>query len=328
MALQARADSSQKLIYRQKIDDLNRKARALFDAEYIQVTKVDYQGKETPLNGYPLPGSGFTKEQIFSDVASQILEKWFNEERPNYPKFIQLNASVSKDNFDRLIKQALSKIANPEKPNRDGEGILNGLGLWTPGALDYSHSPYAKSLVEILKTKGEGKVLNRDEIIEYVDKSDNLWLTKDFYIEAELEFVVMAVLAAIEGIEITMSSGKLINATNLSELRDLSTEDFYSFTHIKFSQDFNEAALKAMFLGILGLDLSKQLKDSTTYTRLINKTNEWANRAVTISNKIQNGLVTNGLTVVSRDDAADYQRKFKAFSGFCDKVATLLPKLK
>jgi hypothetical protein len=147
LALEVRADTSQKAIYKQKIDELNKKARALFDHEYVQITKVDYQGKELPLSGYPLPGAGHTKEQIFSDVASLVFEKWFEEERPNYPKFTQLNASVAKDNFDRLVKGAILKIINPEQSNRDGEGILSGLGLWVPGMLDYSHSPYAKKVL-------------------------------------------------------------------------------------------------------------------------------------------------------------------------------------
>ena len=321
LALEVRADSSQKAIYRQKIDELNKKARALFDSEYVQITKVDYQGKELPLNGYPLPGTGYTKEQIFSDVASVVFEKWFEQERPNYPKFSQLNAPVAKDNFDRLVKQALAKIANPEQSNRDGEGILSGLGLWVPGMLDYSHSPYAKSLLTLLKEKGEGQVLNRQEIIEYVEKSDNLWLSKDFKIEAELEFIVLATLAALGELEITLSSGKSINSTNLSDLKDIVKEDFYSFTHVKPPKGLNEAALKAMFIGLLGKDLSKHLKSESTYLELTMKANDWAKRTVSVLNKIQGGLIFKGIELISENKASEYRRSFTAFSGFCDKLA-------
>ncbi len=321
LSLEVRADSSQKSIYRQKIDELNKKARALFDQEYIQITKVDYQGKELPLSGYPLQGSGFTKEQIFSNVASIVFEPWFENERPNYPKFTQLNASVAKDNFDRLVKQALLKVATPEQANRDGEGILSGLGLWVPGMLDFSHSPYAKSLLKLLADKGDGKVLNRDEIIEYIDKSDSLWLSKDFKIEAELEFVVMATLAALGEIEITLNSGKSINSTNLIELKDIQKQDFFSFTHIKPPKGLNLAALKTMFLGMLGRDLSNQLKDASTYTHLVSAANEWAKRAVTLLSKVQGGFIFQGIEIVSTDDAAKYRRDFSAFSGFCDKLA-------
>ncbi|MFZ4402036.1 MAG: DUF6079 family protein [Bacteroidales bacterium] len=321
LALEVRADSSQKTIYRQKIDEINKKARSLFDQEYVQITKVDYNGKELPLSGYPLQGAGFTKEQIFSNVASIVFEDWFENERPNYPKFTQLNASVAKENFDRLIKQALLKIATPEQANRDGEGILSGLGLWVPGMLDFSHSPYAKNLLKLLLEKGDGKVLNRDEIIEYIDKSDNLWLSEDFKIEAELEFLVMSTLAALGEIEITLISGKAINSTNLYELKDIQKQDFYSFTHIKPPKGLNLAALKIMFIGMLGRDLSTQLKDTSTYTHLVSAANEWAKRAVTIFNKVQGGFVFKGIEIISEDEALKYRIDFTAFSGFCDKLA-------
>lgn len=321
LALEVRADSSQKAIYRQKIDELNKKARTLFDQEYVQSTKVDYQGKELPLSGYPLPGTGSSKEQVFSEVASMVLEDWFENDRPHYPKFSQLNSSVTKDNLDRLIKQALLKVASPEKDNRDAEGILAGLGLWVPGMLDYSHSPYAKSLLKMLKDKGEGMVLNRDEIIKYVDKSDNLWLTKDFQIEAELEFVVMATLAALGEIDITLTSGKVINSTNLNELKDINKQDYFSFTHIKPPKGLNLAALKMMFVSLLGRDLSNQLRDPSTYTHLVNAAGEWAKRTVVVSNKIQGGYTFKGVEIVSPTEAAKYSRDFLSFSRFCDKLA-------
>jgi hypothetical protein len=321
LSLEVRADTSQKAIYRQKIEELNKKARALFDQEYVQITKVDYKGRELPLSGFPLPGAGFTKEQIFSNVASIVFEDWFEDERPNYPKFVQLNSPVAKDNFDRMIKQALLKIANPEQANRDGEGILSGLGLWVPGMLDFSHSPYAKSLLETLKQKGDGKVLNRDEIIEYVDQSTNLWLSKDFKIEAELQFLAMATLVALGEIEIMLNSGKAINSTNLNDLKDIQKEDFYAFSHIKTPKGFNEAALKAMFMGILGRDLSKHIKDPSTYTNLVSGANEWAKRTVTVLNKIQGGLIFKGIEVISEGQAKNYRISFTAFSGLCDKLA-------
>jgi hypothetical protein len=322
LSLEVRADSSQKAIYLQKIDEINKKARTLFDIEYVKITKVDYQGKELPLSGYPLPGAGSTKEQIFSNVASMVFEPWFENERPNYPKFTQLNAAVAKDNFDRLVKQALLKIATPEQPNRDGEGMLSGLGLMVPGKLDYSNSPYARSLLKLLTDKGEGKVLNREEIIEYLDKSDNLWLSKDFHIEAELEFVVMATLAALGEIEITLNSGKTINSTNLNELKDIQKQDFYLFSHIKPPKGLNLAALKVMFIGLLGRDLSSGLSDPSTYTHLVSAANDWAKRAVTALNKVQGGLVFRGIEIVSADEASKYRRDFTAFSGFCDKLAS------
>ena len=328
LALEASANTNLAVHYKDKAENLNKQARFIFDKEYIQITKVDYLGKESPLNGYPITGAGFTKEQIFSNVASIVFEPWFEDDRPNYPNFTQLNASVAKDNFDRLVKQAILKIANPDQANRDGEGVLSGLGLWVPGSLDYSHSPYAKSVLELLKAKGEGMVLNRDEIIEYVDKSDNLWLSKDFKIEAELEFLVISTLAALGEIEINLNSGKSINSSNLNELKDIQKQDFYSFTHIKQPKNLNLAALKVMFIGMLGRDLSNQLKDNSTYTHLVSTSNEWAKRTVTLLSKVQGGFIFQGIEIISSDEAAKYRRDFTAFSGFCDKLANFTSEAK
>ena len=320
LALEARADSSKKAIYRQKINELNKKARAIFDTEYTQATKVYYKGNETLLSGYSLPGEGSTKEQIFSDVASLVLDDWFVEERKDYPVFSQLNNPIAKDNFQKLVKQALNKVANPEQANRDGEGVLSGLGLWVPGRLDYSHSPYAKSIVQLLKDKGEGMVLNRDEIIDCIHAQTNLWLTKDFGIEAELEFIVLATLSALGEIEISLSSGKTINSTNLNELKTLIDTDYFSFVSIKKPRGLNYAALKEVFIGLLGKDLSTQLKNPSTYTELVTKATEWANRAVTINSKISTGFIFKGIEVISISDATELHRDILAFSRFCDKL--------
>lgn len=328
LALEGRSDTTQKAIYRQKIQELNRKARVLFDNEYLNITRVDYMGKESPLKGYLLPSSGSTKEQIFSEVASIVFDPWFVQERPNYPKFIQLNAPIAKDNIQRFIKQALVKIANPLQSNRDGEGILSGLGLWAPGTLDYSSSAYAKSILQKLKVKGDGKVLNRDEILECLHTQTNIWVSIDFKIEAELEFVVLAALAALGEIEINTSSGQHINSTNLFELKNLESTDYFSFTHIKPPKGLNEAALKTMFVGLLGIDLSKQLKDPGTYTKLVSAANNWAEKTVTLLSKIQGGKSYNGVEIISEEQASKYHRQFTAFSGFCDKLANFTTEAK
>nr|MDA3907005.1 DUF6079 family protein [Bacteroidales bacterium] len=147
------------------------------------------------------------------------------------------------------------------------------------------------------------------------------WLSRDFKIEAELEFVVMATLAALGEIEITLNSGKAINSTNLNELKDIQKQDFYSFTHIKPPKGLNLAALKVMFVGILGRDLSNQLKDTSTYTHLVSAANDWAKRTVTLLSKIQGGYIFQGIEIISSDAALKYYRNFTAFSGFCDILA-------
>lgn len=320
LALEGRADSSQKPMYRQKVQELNKKARNLFDQEYLQVTIVDYKGNERPLNGYQLPGTGATKEQIFSEVASQVLGDWFGEERPNYPQFSQLNTPITPSNYYRMIKQALSKISKPNQPNRDGEGVLSGLGLWVPGELNVQHSPYARSIQQQLEERG-GKVINRDEILESYYPQAKLWISIDYKIEAELEFLVLATLAALGEVEIVYSSGESINSTNLEKLLELETEDYFNFSSIRPPKGINEAALREMFTGLLGRDLSKQLKDPRTYTELVKASENWASRTQKVLHQINGGVTFKGIELISEADANHYGRDLLAFSRFCDRLA-------
>ena len=321
-SLLSRADTSQKPIYQQKIQDLQMKCRNLFEQEYLQITTVDYCGEVKPIKAFTLPGASATKEQIFSDITSAVLSDWFNNENPNYPKFSQLNQPLTKENLPKLIKQGLAKIINPDQPNREGEGVLNALGLWVPGMLDISHSIYANSLLNLLKEKGEGKVLNRDEVIECVQQGSNMWLTVDYKIEAELEFLVMTTLVALGEVEFTMNSGTTINASNLNVLRDFTQTDAYNFATIRKPKDINELALRALFIGLVGRDLTKLLKEESTYISLTEKSTDWASRTVRISSQISNGLTISGVEILSLEDAAEAQRKLTAFSGFCDKVSS------
>lgn len=318
-SLEASADTSQKPIYKQKIEDIRQKCRTIFEKEYLQTTRVDYMGKQTILNGYPLPGAGASKIQILDSVASMVLEIHFETENPNYPRFTQLNGDISKDNFDKLIRQALLKIAVPQGSNRDGEAILNGLGLWVPGMLDVSHSVYARSIKKSLDDKGEGMVLNRDEILTCKWADSNLWLTNDFNIEAELEFLVLATLAALGEIEITLS-GKTINSTNIDELKTIDKNDFFFFSHIRRPKELNLAAIRELFVSLTGKDWSKQLKDEQAYIVLSKAVDSYANRAAIAESKVQKEYTYSGIVLIDEDKALNYKHKLVAFKGFCDKM--------
>ena len=322
VALQASATTDQKPIYKDKIKSHFIKARSYFDKEYLSATKVIYCGDEHPLNGYQLPPEGSTKEQVFSEVASQELGSCFEEAAPNYPKFTSLNTPVNSDNLDRLLKATFTKIDKPNLPNRDAEGILQGLGLWEPGELSHQSSPYARLLLKQIEDKGTGQVLNKDEILECVYPPEQMWVSKNaFQIEAHWQFVVLSVLVALGKIEIKLNTGNTLNANNLGDLKQLDHHDYYSFSHVSLPKGLNMPALKAMFMGLIGIDLTNALREQETYLKLSKKSEEWAKRAAMLEPKIQGGLVSNDVTLVTADEAIGLRTRITAFKGFCDKVS-------
>jgi len=318
-SLEASADTSQKSIYSQKIKEIKDKCIKIFNSEFLQVTRVDYMGKQTILYGYQLPSAGASKMQIIDTVASLVLDPYFESENPDYPKFLQLNGDVSKDNFDKLVRQALTKIANPQQSNRDGEAILSGLGLWVPGMLDDNHSVYARSIKKLLKEKGAGKVLNRDEILTCIWPDSNLWVSNDFKIEADFEFLVLATLAALGEIEITLS-GKTINSTNIELLKSLDKSEFFLFSHIHPPKELNLNAIRDMFIALTGKDWSTQLSNEQTYIELAKAVDSFANRSAYAESKVSTEYTYNGIVLIDKDKALTYRHKLSAFKGFCDSL--------
>ncbi len=161
----ASAPTNHKALFSSQIEEYQRKAIALFDKEYADKTKVIYKGDSKTLKSYPLPGEGSTKEMIFRNVAAKVLNKAFNDRNPEYPAFADLLQPLSKENFEGRIKSALKKITLTTQPNRDGEAILSGLGLWSGQNIVTDTSKYAESIKKKMKEAGEGAVLNRSDII-------------------------------------------------------------------------------------------------------------------------------------------------------------------
>lgn len=320
MALESSADTSQKPIYKQKCEDLRKKAMTAFDNSFVSSTQVEYGGTIKPMQGYPLPGRGASKEQMVDAIASSVFEKQFETENPHYPKFTQLLNAVTADNFDKYLKSSIQKIVTPQQPNREGESILTGLGLWSPGMLDATQSIYARSLLKKLEDKGDGKVVNRDEILECFWQEDNLWISTDFRIEAPYEFLVMSTLVALGEIEITLSSGKTINAANIGEIAKLDKQEMFQFSHIRRPKEVNIAAIREMFMQLLGRDLSKNLKDDSTYIALGEVISDYAKRAATAEHEVMGEKIAHGITIFTSEEAMQFRHRLTAFKGFCDQL--------
>ena len=131
---------------------------------------------------------------MLSNVASDILENLFSEQCKHYPKFSNLPYPLGNKNRENVLKAARIAIATPQSASSLGTAILNGLGLWTDGHLSTDHSQYAQSLKNKLEQRG-GQVLNCSDILKQF--YEERYVTIDFEIEADLEFVVMAAMAQL-----------------------------------------------------------------------------------------------------------------------------------
>lgn len=315
----ASADSSQKAFYQQYKDVYAKKLKTLFLHDFMENTEIYYQGELQTIN--PKMMAGGTKDQVIGNIASTLLEDYFCQKMPDYPKFTLLHTSLTSENRDNIIKGARMRIANPAIPNRDGDAVLAALGLLQDNQLSMDASIYAQSIRQKLEDKGEGQVLNRDEILHrfYKEWNDD-WRSNDYGIEADLEFLVLSALVALGEIEIDYTGGKNINAANMKEIVDLPKEGFYSFSHLRRPKGMNVAAVRELFLGITGKDMTGQLQNQEIYTQLVSQAKAIATNAVQCSHDISNGMYLDNIEIISPTVAGNMKVQLSALSGLCDKL--------
>lgn len=315
----ASVDSSQKPFYEQFKKRYEDKLKPVFQRDFVQCAEIFYQGERQNIS--PDMMTGGSKEQVISNIASMLLEDYFCQKLPHYPKFTLLKSALTSENRATMLKGARQKIANPSQPNRDGEAILAGLGLIKDNRLSVEGSQYAASVKQMLESKGEGQVLNRDEIMHRFYKDwDNDWRTNDFGIDADLEFLVLSTMVALGEIEIDLPGGKNINAANLKEIIDLPQEVFHNFSHVCRPKGMNVAAVRELFLGILGKDMTSQLQNPEIYAELIAKGKEIAARAVRMGQEMANGLYLENIEIVSAEKGSHLRNQLTALAGLCDKL--------
>ncbi|MBP8016679.1 hypothetical protein KAZ01_01605 [Candidatus Gracilibacteria bacterium] len=321
--LEVSSSSDQKGIYKSKIEELSNKARKIFDSEYIRITKVKYCNDEKLLQTYQLPGFGSSKEMIFTEVASLILNNYFNNKFPEYPIFKNLLSPIAKDNFERRIKSALTKIINPMTSNKDGEAILDGLGLLSTNGIDTQYSKYANILSKKLKDKGQGQVLNRDDILYCHYAPTNLWYGKDFNLEYQLVFLILCVLVYKGEIEIAWT-GKTINAASIGQINNLTDDDFFSFKYIKQPAGISYESVKTLFQ-CLGLPDYTQYLDTRNdiYIEIIKRVRDMIEKTLKARNVLNEGIKCRNVSLIDDKDVNDLKDKIDKLKDILDKIEGL-----
>ena len=314
------ASTNQKPLFKSQIEEYQKKAIALFDKEYADKTKVIYKGESKSLKSFPLPGEGSTKEMIFRNVAARVLNKNFSDKNPHYPAFDDLRFPLSKGNFAGAIGDALKKIAKPSQPNRDGEAILSGLGLWSGQTIATQNSKYADSILQKLKEAGEGAVLNRSDIIWAHYAPANLWYSVDYNIDYQLEFIVLAALVFKGDIEINWSGSKSLSATKIENVLTLNEEDYFTFQHIRKQQGIPVKNLKALFT-CLGLpDYTSELEKQETIFKIITESKVRAERVARIKAQITQGLKCRNIALLSDEESLKMKMELEALGVMLDSI--------
>lgn len=314
------ASSNQKNLFRDQIKEYLGKAINSFEKEFTGKTKVIYKGETKALRTFPLPGEGTTKDVIFRDVAARVLNKYFGDNFPDYPAFTDLMRPMTKDNFSGMIKNALTKIIKSSQPNRDGEAILSGLGLWNGQRIDTQNSKYADSIRKKLNEKGKGKVMNRDEIICVHYAPLNLWYSVDYKIDHQLQFLVLSSMVFTGDIEISWSGNRTLTASSIDDLQLISDEDLFSYQTVKEPKGIPTKHLKTLFECLELPDLTTDIEKSETTVKIVTAAKKMVEKTIEVRAVLSSGLKCKSNSLLKPEEEEVYKVKLDILSDLLDKI--------
>ena len=219
--------------------------------------EVGYQGRRKALlewaKGHSLrelsgtsPAERINFRDQINAVAGICLETHFADQAPDYPSFSVLITSF---NRAQAAQDALRWITGTTK-TRQATAILDALDLLDGDKLDPYRSRYANNILDQVRKKGHGQVVNRPELIQELLGVEYL---APQTLRLEPEWVVVLLAALVYSGDLVLAvPGRKFDATDLTALAALPLDELVRFKHIERPREWNLPALKALF-HLLGL---------------------------------------------------------------------------
>ena len=290
--------------------------------------EVTYQGRTKSLTEWARgksirelsgisPHERINFRDLVNTIAGVCLGAHFHDQAPEYPVFSVL---ITGTNRDQAAQDALRAIAGQNR-TKQAVAVLDGLELLDGERLDPYPSKYAKHILDLLKKKGHGHVVNRSELIQ--DDKGVEYMDKDRYrLEPEWVVVVLAVLV-YSGDLVVAVPGKKFDATGLPQLAGTGVDELTQFKHIERPKDWNLPALKALF-ELLGLtpgmaQLVTQGKDEPVQ-QLQKTISEWVEKLVLLQHNLQGGLFFWGRNLFAEEEAQTLHTRLDATKTFLESL--------
>ncbi len=264
-----------------------------------------------------LSGARANVRDIVNSAGSACLSAHFADKAPEYPTFSVL---VTGSNRAQAAQDALRWISKSSR-SQQAVAVLEALGLLEVDRLNVAHSPYAGRVLELLKGKGAGQVLNRSELIQS-EYGIEYFAPDRFRLEPEWLVVVLAAL--VHAGELTLSVvGKKFDANDIESLAATPIDDLTRFKHVEAPKEWNLPALKALY-ELLRLapglaQLVTQGKDDAVQ-QLRTTVEEMIKEIVLAQQQLQNGLSFWGRPLLSEPEQSAYQQQLSALKSFLESL--------
>ena len=260
---------------------------------------------------------GFNFRDIIDTVAGICFAPHFKDQAPEYPVFSVL---ITVANRVQAAQDALQFIAGQNR-TKQAVAVLDALELLDGDQLKPSLSKYAEYILDLVKQKPHGQVVNRSEIIQDV-LGVEYFAPERFRLEPEWVVVVLAALVWAGEVVLAIP-GKKFDATGLSDLARTKLADLVQFKHIERPKDWNIPALKALF-ELLSLppgmvELITQGKDEPI-KELQTKVVNYIDEVVRIQERLNDGLYLWGQRLFDDSVLDSYISSLKNLKTFLEQL--------
>lgn len=320
--LAAEASSASRTIFREKASSTNAQRpgylqqllRHLLERAPAAL-EVTYQGVSRPAAEL-LRGRAASVRELVDQIASACLATHFREALPGYPTFPLL---ITRRNREATATEAVRWIAGSLKTNQ-GAAALQALELVDGDRLAVEQSRYARAFRDALRSRGEGQVLNRAEII-VSEAQGAVEYDRRFHLEPE--WVAVVLVALVHAGEITLAlPGRKIDAASLDQATGLGSEALSRFTHIERPKDIPLAALTALFT-LLDLPVGL-IRNPASHDRAVQELQARASvvleQLVTTQARVREGITCWNAAVVEGAERDEVVGCLGAYQRFLDAL--------
>ena len=276
--------------------------------------EVTYQGKTKTVSAWAKEKVGTIRgltgisphetinfRDLVNAIAGVCLAPNFANQAPDYPFFSVL---ITGNNRAQAAQDALRAIAGSNR-TKQATAVLDALELLDGEKIDPYKSKYTRFILDAVKAKGHGQVVNRSEIIqddhglEYMNPGGS---------RLEPEWVTVLVASLVYSGDIVLAiPGKKFDATGLAQLAATGMDELVRFKHLEQPKEWNLPALKALF-ELLGMTpgmalLVTQGKDEPVQN-LQQAVGKIVKRLVMTRQTLRDGLSFWGLDLLTGTDLA------------------------
>lgn len=310
--LAATASGHAKVIYESKANDYLKELVQWLQKHMNTAFEITYQGRTKPMTTWAKgksirelsglsPDETINFRDLINTIAGICLAPNFENQAPEYPFFSVL---ITDKNRVQAAQETLRAIAGQHR-TKQAIAVLDALNLLDGEKIAPSKSKYAQFILNIVKDKGFGQVVNRSEIIQ---DDHGLEYMNPGGFRLEPEWVSVLVAALVYSGDIVLSiPGKKFDATGLQQLAATDMRELTQFKHLEQPKGWNLPAIKALF-ELLGMapgmvQLVTQGKDAPMQN-MQQAVSKIVNRIVMTQQNLRDGLSFWGVDLLTNSNLA------------------------